>query len=451
MKFKTVLKAALLALSSIILSINLQAGDGYFSLAYGARNKGLAGAGIALYHVSLINGNPAGHSLLDKQFTVGVSLFSPIREYTITGTPSGLPTTFGLTPGTVESESNLFPIPYLAGNWRFGDNAFSVSLTGNGGMNTNYPTMTFFDQNIEATGVNLAQLLTNLTYSRRLSDKHSIGVTAVLAYQLFKAEGLSNFGNFSSDPAALTNNGNSSSVGFGFKVGYLGELVDGLSLGAMFQSEVVMSEFEEYQGLFAEQGDFDIPMSWTAGLSYAASEKLTLIFDVKQILYSGTASVNNPIDPMALPPAFLNPGGDPNNPMDYTPNPNHVPLGADNGSGFGWQDMTIFKAGFEYMANPDWTFRMGYSYGEQPIPSSEVVFNILAPGVVEHHIALGATKSLGEGKRLDFAFVHALSKTVSGFNPFDFDPQELANGNFVPNQTIDLKMHQFDFDISYTF
>ena len=119
-------------------------------------------------------------------------------------------------------------------------------------------------------------------------------------------------------------------------------------------------------------------MSWTAGLAYEASERLTFVFDVRQILYSGIKSVNNPIDPAALTPVL----------SDGSPNPNHIPLGADNGSGFGWEDMTIFKLGAEYKASEDWTCRAGYSYGEQPIPDSEVIFNILAPGIVEHHLTL---------------------------------------------------------------
>jgi long-chain fatty acid transport protein len=71
---------------------------------------------------------------------------------------------------------------------------------------------------------------------------------------------------FSSDPANLTGDENSTAFGFGFKVGYQGKLTEDLSFGAAFQSKVYMSEFERYAGLFAQAGDFDVPANWQAGL-----------------------------------------------------------------------------------------------------------------------------------------------------------------------------------------
>ncbi len=442
-------------LIALLVGLNVSylcATEGYFSLGYGARHKGVAGAGISLYHFSLANGNPAGHVHLKKQFEVGLSFFNPNREFTVTGNPSGLPNTFGLTPGTTTSDTKLFLIPRLAGNWHIGDNsAFSVSIFGNGGMNTNYPTQVFYDQGSSSTGVNLAQLFANLTYSMKLSDNHSVGVTAVLAFQQFEMKGVSTFAPFSSDATKLSGNGVSSATGFGFKLGYMGQLSDAFSLGLMYQSKVNMGAFEEYAGLFAEQGDFDVPASWTAGIAYKLSDKLTGMIDVKQIFYSKVNSVGNPINPMALPPAFLNPGGDPNNPMDYTPNPNYTPLGSENGSGFGWEDVTSYKIAFEYDASENWMFRGGFSSGNNPITSSEVLFNILAPGVIRNHIALGLSRKLANGKRFDVSLNYALSSTISGPNPFDFDPVQAASGVFVPNQTIELKMNQLDIEFGYTF
>jgi len=38
--------------------------------------------------------------------------------------------------------------------------------------------------------------------------------------------------------------------------------------------------------------------------------------------------------------------------------------------------------------------RAGYSHGKQPIPTNETQFNVLAPGVIEDHVTLGATWTL---------------------------------------------------------
>ena len=82
--------------------------DGYFSLGYGTINKGLAGAGTAFYQASLIGGNPAGNVFNSSQWNLAAALFNPNRQYTITGNPSMMPGTFGLTPGTVKSDSKYF-------------------------------------------------------------------------------------------------------------------------------------------------------------------------------------------------------------------------------------------------------------------------------------------------------------------------------------------------------
>ncbi|MCR9290240.1 MAG: outer membrane protein transport protein [Bacteroidetes bacterium] len=424
------------------LPFNSMATDGYFSLGYGSWNKGAAGVGVGYYHYSLIGGNPAGNVWLGTKYNIGVSVFSPNRQYTVSGNPSGMPGTFGLVPGTIESDSKVFIIPSAGANWVFGEkNAFAVALYGNGGMNTDYPTQTFHDQSSTTTGVNMGQFFAGFTYSRQLTEKHSLGLTGIASYQYFEANGLSNFGGFSSDATKLTNNGSDNAMGFGFKVGYMGEIVDHLFLGATYQSKIYMSEFDEYAGLFAEGGDFDVPATWTAGLAFEATDALTLMFDVKQIFYSGINSVGNPMDLQK---------NSPTDPLG-NPNPNFSPLGSDNGWGFGWEDMTIFKFGAEYTVEDAWILRGGYSYGNNPVQESEVLFNILAPGVIQNHVALGFSKLIGNGKSIDFSFNYAFSNTVKGWNPLDFDPEQVQQGNFVPNQEIELKMSQFDVEVGFTF
>jgi long-chain fatty acid transport protein len=237
----------------------------------------------------------------------------------------------------------------------------------------------------------------------------------------------------------VTNNGKSNSSGFGFRIGYQGELFKGLRLGATYQPKMKMSKFEEYKGLFAEEGGFDIPANWTAGVSYDVSENFTVLFDVKGIQYSGVKSIANPMKPQEMMPMVPNPQWPgPPDPNAMMPNPGFVPLGDDNGAGSGWEDMTIFKIGAEVRSLEKWEFRAGFSYGKQPIKESEVMFNIIAPAVNESHISLGITRMLGD-KALNFAITHALDNSVTGPNPFD------------ENQQIELKMNQWEFEIGFNF
>ena len=417
----------LVLMAGLIISSQTFATDGYFSVGYGTINKGLAGAGIAFYQGSLINGNPAGNVFLGTKYQLGVNFFNPNRKYTVTGNPSGTEGTFGLMPGTVESDSKLFLMPSAGANWMLNDNSsISAALFGNGGMNTDYPTQTFGDQSVTTTGVNLAQMYGNITYSQKLGEKHSIGVTGVLAYQYFEAKGLTNFGGFSSNPSALSGNGTDNGFGYGFKIGYLGHLTDNFAVGVTYQSKVFMSEFDDYAGLFAEQGDFDIPSSWTAGIAWEVASDFTVMADVKQIMYGDIKSIGNPMSNL-------------NNAMmgDAT-----SMLGGDNGAGFGWDNIMVYKLGFNYAGVDTWEFRAGLSIGDNPVPSSEVMFNILAPGVIENQIALGLSKEVGKsGNQFHVAFNYAMNNSVEGANPMD-QPS---------GQTIDIEMNQFELELGFSF
>ena len=203
------------------------------------------------------------------------------------------------------------------------------------------------------------------------------------------------------------------------RVGYLGELSEYLSVGASYQTKIWMGQFDEYAGLFAEQGGFDVPANWVVGIAVKPTENVDVALDVQRVLYSGIASVANPL----------------------LPNLQQAALGNEGGAGFGWEDMTTVKGGVQLRAGEGWTWRAGYSNGSQPIPESEVLFNILAPGVIEQHLTLGFSKLVKDTQEISLAITRAFSKTVTGANPLE-----------VPGlQSIDLKMAQWDFEVCWSF
>lgn len=58
--------------------------------------------------------------------------------------------------------------------------------------------------------------------------------------------------------------------------------------------------------------------------------------------------------------------------------------------------------------------RGGWVTLKQPIPASQTLFNILAPGVVEDHLTLGATWQLSPSSELTAGYMHAFEKKVNG-------------------------------------
>ena len=399
--------------------------NGYLIHGIGTRAKALAGAGVALPQDALAAGiNPAGMAWIGKRYDAGLGFFNPNREYTITGNPSGFPGTLGLIPGTVESSSELFFVPNFGANWELSPHSsFGLALYGQGGMNTDYPTATFLGSS--PTGVNLSQLFIVPTYATKFGNEfHSIGFSPIIAYQTFEAEGIQAFGMFSSNPAALSNNGADDSTGFGVKVGYLGQFTPQFYLGFAYQTEIAMDEFSDYAGLFAGGGDFDIPSNYVVGFAYKLGGNAVFVLDYQEIFYTDVAAVGNPLFP-ALDRAFM---GD-----------SSGLLGSPTGPGFGWEDMTVIKAGLQW-GSGDWTYRLGYSTTDQPVPPSEVLFNILAPGVVEDHLTIGFTREMGS-RALSFSLMHAPAVSVTGPNPLE------APGF----QTITIQMEQWDLEIGFTW
>jgi long-chain fatty acid transport protein len=407
------------ALVTALAAAPALATHGYFSNGYGTHYKGMGGAGVALHLDTLAPAtNPAAMAFLGSRFDASIAVFNPNRSYDVIGNPSGYPGTFGLAPGKVESDSRYFPVPAFGASWKAGDDgAFGLVLYGNGGMNTNWPTATFYAGS--PTGVNLSQMFVAPTYAVKIAGKHALGVTAIGAVQWFKGEGVASFAPFSEAPQQLTNNGNSYSYGGGVRLGYLGEWSRYLSFGASYQTRIWMTEFDEYAGLFAEHGGFDVPATWVAGIAVKPTENLDVAIDVQRVMYSDVESVHDPL----------------------LPNLMQVPLGAHDAAGFGWQDVTAVKGGVQLRAGKGWTWRAGYSYGRQPIPPSEVIFNILAPGVEEQHATFGFSRLLGNSQEIGVALMRAFSHAVTGQNVLEVPGQ----------QTIQLEMNQWDFELSWAF
>ena len=189
-----------------------------------------------------------------------------------------------------------------------------------------------------------------------------------------------------------------------------------------------MSKFKKYSDLFAEGGKFDIPATATLGFTFKPNAAVAVSFDVQRTWYNDVASVGNPIQNIFRCPTAGQGGTD----VESC-------LGGSRGAGFGWQNMTTYKLGLRWQMDNDWAWRFGVSHGTQPIPTSQMTFNILAPGVIENHVALGLSHRNGDRGEFNFALTFAPSKSVHGLSNFD------------PTQTVEFKMHQLDLEFGYAW
>lgn len=411
---------AAMAAGMAFTATSAQATEGYFQHGYGLRQSALAGAGVADSDDPMaLSLNPAGIAGAERQFQGGISLFSPMRSFTGSGGPSFTP------GGEVESGSEYFPVPNLGYLHPLDDqSALAIAVYGNGGMNTSYeavpnpacgPGNGVFCGG--SAGVNLNQLFVAVGYGRQFGDNFSLGVAPIYALQAFEANGLIAFSGISSDPAHLTNNDMAWSSGFGVRLGAEWALSDRFRVGAAYQTKFNMSEFDEYAGLFEGGGDFDIPSNWTLGVAFDVSPDVTVMLDWRRINYTDVAAVSN---------------------STTTP----LPLGANGGPGFGWDDVDAYKFGVEWDSSEQMTWRAGMAFNNNPIGSEDVTLNILAPGVQEQHYTAGFTYQANASNALDFAFMYSPEASVSGIEVTPSGPN--------PGHTIELQMSQFQLTVGWT-
>ncbi len=428
--------------------------EGYFAHGWGARHSALGGAGVA--SVTDASGqaiNPAGLVGIEgNQLNIGLAIFNPNRQFTGSGGP-------GIAPdGTTESDSNFFPVPNIAYNSRIDDNsAWGISMYGNGGMNTDYPAVSgggmcpLPEAGVFCggpAGVDMMQAFISVGYSVKV-DNIAYGIAPTFVAQTFEGKGVGffagnadfGFPSFTSDATALSDNGHDVSTGIGVKLGILIDMAEGLTLGVNFQPKINMSEFDDYAGLFADHGDFDIPSNWAIGIAYEASEDMTFMFDYKRINYTDIGSVSND-----------------GSLMDFQFNPitGEVSnlLGSAGGPGFGWDDVSAVKFGLEWKSTDDITWRVGYAHNNNPIGKNDVNLNILAPGVITTHYTAGFKMDM-QDNALEFFLAYMPNEAVSGDgmmnDVFDFmASQQFGMEIDVEDQIVTIEMDQLMVGVSWT-
>jgi len=435
----------IIVLAATLFAQTTYATNGYMSHGYGAASKGMAGAGMALPQDSLsVFNNPAGMTRLGKRLDAELEFFGPDRWYKANDDAAAPPS---IPPGKYKSENDLFLIPGFGVNIPLDDRStIGIAIAGQGGMNTEYDTTTFENfayppgtpENptgeftaTKPTGVDLAQLALGITYARMLPDlkglgitHQSIGITPIMAVQRFKARGLQPFRALSVSPNHVTNNGYDYSYGGGARIGWLASLLNQkLNVGVSYQSKLWMSDYNEYKGLFASGGEFDIPASINAGIAFQLSPRMTIVADFKRIFYSDIDALSNSNDI----------------PFDQIMTNPDTRLGGDEGLGFGWQDIDVYSIGTQYELNDKWTLRAGFSYGDVPWDDVNTLFNVLAPATIEKHASLGGSYRLDRKSSINFAYTHAFMNTVNG------------TSTFTGPQTGYVRMQQDMLQIGYTY
>lgn len=374
-----------LAVWGVLASAQGQAGGGYFAMGYGPMARHMAGATTAYAEDAFAGAsNPAKWLAAGDRVDIGGEFFMPQARVKRTGSN----TVYDMTS---DSDNEFFILPEGAIVRRINDRlAWGLTIYGNGGLNTEYrgnngvrgsnlaPAVcndkpASFFLGCDKLGLDIQQLVTAPGVAYEVLPGHTVGIAPLLTIQRFEAYGFQAFAPFSKRPSDLSNRGWDWALGIGVRVGWLGELLPGFTLGAAWASRTYMDEFEQYDGLVAD-GQLDIPENYSIGFAWRALRKLTWTFDYQRINFGDVPATGN-----GVLATLLDPVGS--------------PLGSSTGTGFNWENQNTFRTAFVYDVNPAFTVRFGYAYGPQAQRDTglnSVTMNMLTPNA-EHHVAAGFT------------------------------------------------------------
>ena len=378
-------------------------------LGYGPMAHQTAGVGTATGFDGFSGAsNPAKITEVGNLLDLGMIGFSPYRR--VERRDSGTIYDFDSV-----SKNSFYLLPELGYARRINDSwSAGVSVYGNGGLNTDYrdtngvagsnfnnarcgnqPSNFLFG--CGNVGFDLSQLIIAPTLGWSMTETHSIGVSLLLGAQRFKAYGLQAFEGVSANPDKLTNNDYDHAIGGGIRVGWFGQITEWLSLGAAWSSKIYMQHLDEYEGLLADRGKFDIPSNYSIGFSLTPLTRFTLAGEVQRIEFGEIRALGNGV---------LNSLNDPAN----------NPLGSKNGSGFNWRNQLNYRIATAWQFNDRLTLRAGVAFsrlGQRDSGANSVTFNMLAPNP-KRNVTVGFTWKQDTDDEYHFAYGHYIEEPYEG-------------------------------------
>lgn len=262
---------------------------------------------------------------------------------------------------------------------------------------------TFFDG---TTAVELQNVNTNWHASYKVMDNISVGAGLNLVGQSFRAKGVTALKLVSQGEIAEWDR--DITFGYGFNFGAQAEIIPHMRVAAAYHSKVKL-EHDKYDGLFYN-GDLSLPAHWTIGMSVDLNENNTFNFDVQKIYWSDLVTTGNKFTDI------FNPNIDFSKPLQFQTNFLINPFGSRDNAGFGFSNSTVYKLGYQFKldALPDWTWRMGYSYQKQIVPSNGTLFAVLSPGTIKTHFTFGFSKTFWKDYEGSFTLMYTGKEAVTG-------------------------------------
>lgn len=474
------MKTTFIKLFVLLFSLGLYAQTGHIMQGVGSINMSMGGASTAqpLDISGAMHWNPAAISVFDDKivkFDVGLFFSSPELSSSL---PSGALFPAGAfgpgspaspaVSGTTQDDRGVSYLPALGMVWGNKDSkhTFGVSAFGISGFGVTFPQETNlpFDMNgnpnmnwnpNNSNPINWPQSLRGFgliesdymllqvsgTYAYEISDKFSVGIQPNINYAALE---LNPNPLASPDfPAAMGGNGrgypkaeSTSAIGFGAQVGIFYDSGSGLKLGASYKTTQTFSEFDFYNkyldGTDAPNVKFqmDYPAIASLGLGYSLND-VDFALDFRRVFYENTEGFEA---------------------SGWEIGSNGFPTGAVQG--FGWKDISVLSAGFQYKGINKLPLRIGYTYSSNPIDEDLAFFSTPATAVIKNAYQFGLSYELTNTWRLDAVYHYGTSGDATEGQLLD--PMQITPSNplgAIPGTSVsyDMTTSMIMVGVNYTF
>ena len=387
------------------------AGGGYFSLGDGPVARQTAGAVTAVAEDAFAgSSNPAKLTAAGDRIEVGLEFFNPHRKVKRTGA-SG--------PGEIynfssTSKNSLFLIPEFAWSRQLSDRlGLGITAYANGGLNSEYDQTTGSDgtnANPEQCGDKPGNFF--LGCGNAGFDLSQLVLAPTVAWKLTDHQSIG--------VAPLIAIQRFEAFG-----------LQALAPLSLSPEKVSNRGYDIAVGTGVRIGWYAQPLTWVSfGAAYATKISMQKFDKYKGLFAEGTFDIpeNYNIGVALRPSDLLTLSLDiqkinysdvkaiSNSVLNSLVDPAANPLGSARGSAFGWRrDQTNYRVGASYQATPGLTIRAGYAYGKRPNKENieAVSFSMLTPNPL-HQATLGFSWEAATGNVLHVAIAHYLKSSYSG-------------------------------------
>lgn len=173
--------------------------------------------------------------------------------------------------------------------------------------------------------------------------------------------------------------------GAGFELGLLYELSDSWNVGFSYKSPVWQERwtYNSYTPDLSPRQistQSEVPSIYSWGIAYKGIDRLLVDVDLRYFDYANASLWGESL----------------------------------RNGGLNWNSIFAVATGAQYELSDRLTLRGGYLYNQNPINEVQTLFNVQAPGFVQHNLSLGLSMRMNENIVISAAWVHGFRNEISG-------------------------------------